>query len=213
MIRSASTVCSFAMKYFGWSLTRALSHTKVNQNIPLCFLWNLACADVILPLFVYRREDLLSTQTRDFGNSFEYTKESWRQANHICCTIAIMSQNPSTTDSHNQASRQRNSFKEIKRSKSEGSMKRSPTLMRMRSRRGRGHSRQGSAGGSSLQRVRVSKVFAERLFTCPGVEAGCEGGEGRPRRAASWSPAQPVEGGGDQEGRHHPARPGQIIRL
>ena len=47
-----------------------------------------------------------------------------------------------------QASRQRNSFKEIKRSKSEGSMKRSPTLMRMRrgSRKGRGHSRQGSAG-------------------------------------------------------------------
>ena len=77
---------------------------------------------------------------------------------------------PSITESHNQASRQRNSFKEIKRSKSEGSMKRSPTLMRMRSRRGRGHSRQGSAGGPSLQRVTVSKVFAEeRFFTSPQV--------------------------------------------
>ena len=93
MIRSASTVCSFAMKYFGWSLTRALSHTKVNQNIPLCFLWNLASSDVILPLFVYRREDLLLTQTLGFGNSFEYTKESWRQANNIFCTITIMSEN------------------------------------------------------------------------------------------------------------------------
>ena len=48
-----------------------------------------------------------------------------------------------------QASRQRNSFKEIKRSKSEGSMmKKSPTLVRIRgSRKSRGHSRQGSAGG------------------------------------------------------------------
>ena len=61
--------------------------------------------------------------------------------------------------------------------------------------------------------VTVSKVFAEKIFTLPGVEAGCEEGEGRHRRAASWSPAQPLEGGGDQEGRHHPARPGQIIRL
>ena len=61
MIRSASTVCSFAMKYFGWSLTRALSHTKVNQNIPLkCFLWNLACSDVILPLFVQERRSIIN---------------------------------------------------------------------------------------------------------------------------------------------------------
>ena len=162
---------------------------------------------MIRPKFC-RREDLLSTQTLDLGNSSKSTRESWRQAKNICCTIAIMSQNPTIIESLNQASRQRNSFKEIKRSKSEGSMKRSPTLMRMRSRRGRGHSRQGSAGGPSPQRVTVSKVFAERLFTCPGVEAGCEEGEGRHRRAASWSPAQPLEGGGDQEGRHHPARPG-----
>jgi len=133
--RSASTVCSFAMKYFGWSLTRALSHTKERRSI-------------INPNSGFRE------QLRIYEGILE-------------------------------ASRQRNSFKEIKRSKSEGSMKRSPTLMRMRSRRGRGHSRQGSAG----------------------VEAGCEEGEGRHRRAASWSPAQPLEGGGDQEGRHHPARP------
>jgi len=133
--RSASTVCSFAMKYFGWSLTRALSHTKERRSI-------------INPNSGFRE------QLQIYEGILE-------------------------------ASRQRNSFKEIKRSKSEGSMKRSPTLMRMRSRRGRGHSRQGSAG----------------------VEAGCEEGEGRHRRAASWSPAQPVEGGGDQEGRNHPTRP------
>ena len=49
-------------------------------------------------------------------------------------------------------------------------MKRSPTLMRMRSRRGRGHSRQGSAGWSILQIITVSKVFAEeRFFTSPQV--------------------------------------------
>jgi len=138
--RSASTVCSFAMKYFGWSLTRALSHTKERRSI-------------INPNSGFRE------QLRIYEGILE-------------------------------ASRQRNSFKEIKRSKSEGSMKRSPTLMRMRSRRGRGHSRQGSAG----------------------VEAGCEEGEGRHRRAASWSPAQPLEGGGDQEGRHHPTRPGCTSR-
>ena len=146
MIRSASTVCSFAMKYFGWSLTRALSHTKVNQNIPLCFLWNLACSDVILPLFVQERRSIINPnsgfreQLRIYEGILEVSQQHFlHNNNHV--------RKPSITESHNQASRQRNSFKEIKRSKSEGSMKRSPTLMRMRSRRGRGHSRQGSAGG------------------------------------------------------------------
>ena len=31
--RSASTVCSFAMKHFGWSLEHALEHTKENRSI------------------------------------------------------------------------------------------------------------------------------------------------------------------------------------
>ena len=31
--RSASTVCSFAMKHFGWSLEHALQHTKENRSI------------------------------------------------------------------------------------------------------------------------------------------------------------------------------------
>merc|ERR1719234_2385760 len=49
-------------------------------------------------------------------------------------------------------------------------MKKSPTLLRIRrgSRKGRGHSRQGSAG----------------------VEVGSEEGQGKHRRASSWSPAQ-----------------------
>jgi len=129
--RSASTVCSFAMKYFGWSLTRALSHTKERRGI-------------INPNPGFRE------QLKIYEGILE-------------------------------ASRQRNSFKEIKRSKSEGSMmKRSPTLMRIRrgSRKGRGHSRQGSAG----------------------VEAGPEEGQRKPRRASSWSPIQ--LGDGEEGGRH-----------
>jgi len=129
--RSASTVCSFAMKYFGWSLTRALSHTKERRGI-------------INPNPGFRE------QLKIYEGILE-------------------------------ASRQRNSFKEIKRSKSEGSMmKRSPTLMRIRrgSRKGRGHSRQGSAG----------------------VEAGQEEGQRKPRRASSWSPIQ--LGDGEEGGRH-----------
>ena len=31
--RSASTVCAFAMKHFGWSLEHALEHTKENRSI------------------------------------------------------------------------------------------------------------------------------------------------------------------------------------
>merc|ERR1719186_2275455 len=67
--RSASTVCSFAMKYFGWSLTRALSHTKERRGI-------------INPNAGFRE------QLKIYEGILE-------------------------------ASRQRNSFKEIKRSKSE----------------------------------------------------------------------------------------------
>merc|ERR1719158_1710105 len=129
--RSASTVCSFAMKYFGWSLSRALSHTKERRGI-------------INPNSGFRE------QLQIYEGILE-------------------------------ASRQRNSFKEIKRSKSEGSMmKRSPMLLRIGrgSRKSRGHSRQGSAG----------------------VEVGCEEGEGgKPRRASSWSPIQLEDG---EEGRH-----------
>jgi len=128
--RSASTVCSFAMKYFGWSLSRALSHTKERRGI-------------INP----------NTGFREQLQIYEGILE---------------------------ASRQRNSFKEIKRSKSEGSMmKKSPTLVRIRgSRKSRGHSRQGSAG----------------------VEVGSEEGEGKHRRASSWSPTQLEDG----EGGRHP---------
>lgn len=128
--RSASTVCSFAMKYFGWSLSRALSHTKERRGI-------------INPNPGFRE------QLQIYEGILE-------------------------------ASRQRNSFKEIKRSKSEGSMmKKSPTLLRIRGRRkSRGHSRQGSAG----------------------VEVGSEEGEGKHRRASSWSPTQLEDG---EEDRHH----------
>jgi len=130
--RSASTVCSFAMKYFGWSLTRALSHTKERRGI-------------INPNAGFRE------QLKIYEGILE-------------------------------ASRQRNSFKEIKRSKSEGSMmKKSPTLLRIRrgSRKGRGHSRQGSAG----------------------VEVGSEEGQGKHRRASSWSPAQLADE--EEGGRRH----------
>jgi len=130
--RSASTVCSFAMKYFGWSLTRALSHTKERRGI-------------INPNAGFRE------QLKIYEGILE-------------------------------ASRQRNSFKEVKRSKSEGSMmKKSPTLLRIRrgSRKGRGHSRQGSAG----------------------VEVGSEEGQGKHRRASSWSPAQLADE--EEGGRRH----------
>ena len=96
-----------------------------------------------------------------------------------------------------QASRQRNSFKEIKRSKSEGSMmKRSPTLMRIRrgSRKGRGHSRPGSAGGFLVY------TLLPCFWAAPGVEAGQEEGQRKPRRASSWSPIQ--LGDGEEGGRH-----------
>jgi len=126
--RSASTVCSFAMKYFGWSLSRALSHTKERRGI-------------INPNPGFRE------QLQIYEGILE-------------------------------ASRQRNSFKEIKRSKSEGSMmKKSPLLRAIRgTRKSRGHSRQGSAG----------------------VEVGSEEGEGKHRRASSWSPTQLEDG---EEGR------------
>merc|ERR1719397_1484349 len=120
------------MKYFGWSLTRALSHTKERRGI-------------INPNAGFRE------QLKIYEGILE-------------------------------ASRQRNSFKEIKRSKSEGSMmKKSPTLLRIRrgSRKGRGHSRQGSAG----------------------VEVGSEEGQGKHRRASSWSPAQLADE--DEGGRRH----------
>jgi len=126
--RSASTVCSFAMKYFGWSLSRALSHTKERRGI-------------INPNPGFRE------QLQIYEGILE-------------------------------ASRQRNSFKEIKRSKSEGSMmKKSPLLRAIRgTRKSRGHSRQGSAG----------------------VEVGSEEDEGKHRRASSWSPTQLEDG---EEGR------------
>merc|ERR1719239_1510753 len=60
-------------------------------------------------------------------------------------------------------------------------MKKSPTLLRIRrgSRKSRGHSRQGSAG----------------------VEVGSEEGQGKHRRASSWSPAQLADE--DEGGRRH----------
>jgi len=117
--RSASTVCAFAMKYFGWSLDRALSHTKERRSI-------------VNP-----------------NNGFR---------NQLRIYEGILG-----------ASGQRNNFRKIHRSKSEGSVKKSGPVSR---REERGHSRQSSTGSQCVQLV------------------GDLGQRCTKKRPASWSPPE-----------------------
>lgn len=113
-LRSASTVCSFAMKYFGWSLERALSHTKVSQG-----------ANPPTPL-----QDRRAQVNPNSG---------FRQQLQIYEGIL-------------EASRQRDNFRKIQRSKSEGSMKKTPVPLR-KGRSGRERARLGSSGEEGRRAV------------------------------------------------------------
>jgi len=132
--RSASTVCAFAMKYFGWSLDRALSHTKERRSI-------------VNP-----------------NNGFR---------NQLRIYEGILG-----------ASGQRNNFRKIHRSKSEGSVKKSGPVNR---REDRGHSRQSSTGSAC---VLLPSDIGQRCTK---------------KRPASWSPpekearALDLGQGGDQD--------------